>query len=119
MLREFFAPDAPSTTLERETLADLLSSERRIAALELLSESPRGIGSLARALAARTQDVPPATVDASQRKRAYVSLYQTHIPIFEEHGLVAEAGDEYELTERGEDVVAVAEELDGMTGGSR
>lgn len=70
------------TTLSQDTAFDLLSNERRRLALQYLEEhgGPVSIGELATEVAAMENDIPADEVDAQQRKRTYVSLYQTHVP---------------------------------------
>lgn len=71
-----------SSTLSQDTAFDLLSNERRRLALQYLQErdEPVSIGELATQVAAMENDIPVEEVDAQQRKRTYVSLYQTHVP---------------------------------------
>ncbi len=71
-----------SRTLSQDTAFDLLSNARRRLALQYLQDEggPISIGELATQVAAMENDIPPDDVDAQQRKRTYVSLYQTHVP---------------------------------------
>lgn len=80
-------------TQDRQTdlVFDILSSPRRRAAVRLLYEhqdSIRTLQDLAAHLAALENDVPIEALSHEQRKRVYVSLYQTHIPKLQETGLV-------------------------------
>lgn len=77
---------------------DLLSSSRRRFVLQYLSrhEGPVPFSELANELAAWENDTDVEDITERQRKRVYVSLYQTHIPKLEEAGIVdydADAGE--------------------------
>ena len=69
---------------------DLLSSSRRRFVLQYLSqhEGPVPFSELANELAAWENDTDVEEITERQRKRVYVSLYQTHIPKLEEAGVV-------------------------------
>lgn len=79
-----------SSTLSQDTAFDLLSNARRRLALQYLQEErgPVSIGELATQVAAMENDIPAEEVDSQQRKRTYVSLYQTHIPKLAKAGAV-------------------------------
>ncbi len=79
-----------SSTLSQDTAFDLLSNARRRLALQYLQEEtgPVSIGELATQVAAMENDIPVEEVDAQQRKRTYVSLYQTHVPKLAKAGAV-------------------------------
>ena len=82
--------------LSQDTAFDLLSNARRRLVLSYLQEEggPISIGELATNVAAMENDVPPEELDAQQRKRTYVSLYQTHIPKLAKAGAVDYDSDE-------------------------
>lgn len=82
------ADDAHS--LSRDTIFDVLSSRRRRFVLEYLrSESePGNLTEIATAMAASEADTTPEQLESHERKRAYVSLYQTHIPRLADEGVV-------------------------------
>ena len=79
-----------SSTLSQDTAFDLLSNARRRLALQYLQEAsgPVSIGELATNVAAMENDIPVDDVDSQQRKRTYVSLYQTHVPKLAKAGAV-------------------------------
>ena len=74
--------DTDNTTLSQDVAFDLLSNARRRFVLRQLQEGPDPIelGDLAGELAAKENGVSVEELTAQQRKRTYVSLYQTHIP---------------------------------------
>jgi hypothetical protein len=62
---------------------ELLKNKRRRAVLEYLRETEEDvvpIGELAEHIAAVENDIEVEAVSSSQRKRAYVGLYQCHLP---------------------------------------
>lgn len=71
-----------------------------------------------RRAAAWEEDVPSEELSSQQRKRVYVSLYQTHVPSLEAIGVVEYDADEgiVELADRAE---AVDEHLGGRRGRER
>jgi hypothetical protein len=76
-------------TLTRDVIFDVLSRARRRQVLQLLSsEGPMELTDLAERVAAVENDTTVEDLTKQQRKRVYVSLYQTHIPKMEEAGLV-------------------------------
>lgn len=84
-------------TLSYDVAFDLLRNTRRRFVLRQLQDAPDGIelSELSSALAAMENDVPADELSREDRKRIYVSLYQTHIPKLEDSGVVrydAEAG---------------------------
>jgi len=91
-----------------DTVFDILSNPRRRFVLHYLEqrEEPVGLNELAAEIAARENDVPVDELTSQQRKRAYVSLYQTHVPKLEEVGVVtydSESG-EVALTDRADEI---------------
>ncbi|WP_418280285.1 DUF7344 domain-containing protein [Halorubrum sp. DTA98] len=82
--------DTDNTTLSQDIAFDLLSNARRRFVLRQLQEEsdPVELGDLAGALAAKENGVPVDELTAQQRKRTYVSLYQTHIPKMVEAGVI-------------------------------
>jgi len=76
-------------TLTRDVVFDVLSSARRRQVLRLLkTEGPMELTELAEHVAARENDTTVENLTKQQRKRVYVSLYQTHVPKMEDAGLV-------------------------------
>jgi DNA-binding transcriptional ArsR family regulator len=86
--------------LSRDLIFDLLSSPRRRMALYYLRE--RGgsstVTELAEDIASLEYEVPVEELSRQQRKRVYVSLYQTHIPKLDEAGIVEYDDDTSEVT---------------------
>lgn len=82
--------DSDNTTLSQDVAFDLLSNARRRFVLRQLQEGsdPIELGDLAGALAAKENGVSVEELTAQQRKRTYVSLYQTHIPKMVESGII-------------------------------
>ena len=79
------------TELETDVVFDLLSSPRRRTALQVLHEEGDVIDdlrTLADHVAARETGKQPDQLTRPERKRVYVSLYQTHIPKLEEAGAI-------------------------------
>ena len=77
-------------SLPQDVAFDILSNARRRFVLRSLQESDGGVdlSDLAAELAAMENEVDRDELTAKQRKRAYVSLYQTHIPKMEESGVI-------------------------------
>lgn len=93
-----------STRLTQDEAFDLLSSPRRRFVIHYLQRAggPVELGSLADEVAAWENETSVEELSSQQRKRVYVSLYQTHVPKLEEFGLVeydADAGT-IEVTDR-------------------
>ncbi len=94
--------------LSQDLVFDLLSSPRRRFVLYYLrseSESMQ-LTDLADEVAAWEYDTPVEELTEQERKRAYVSLYQTHVPKLAEAGLIdydTESGT-IRLTDRASDV---------------
>lgn len=79
-----------SESLSQDTAFDILSNARRRYVLYYLREAdgPVELGELARELAAWENDTTVEELTKQQRKRVYVSLYQTHIQKLAEAGIV-------------------------------
>jgi len=90
--------------LSQDVIFDVLSSSRRRYVLYYLSqhEQPVELPSLAEEVAAWETESAVDELSSQERKRVYVSLYQTHIPKLEEVGLVDYDQDsgEVSLTEQ-------------------
>jgi len=98
--------DEPSE-LSKDEAFELLNNPRRRYVLYLLDDAPEDgleIGELASLVAAWEQDTPVADLTQQQRKRVYVSLYQTHVVRMEDLGVVEFDRDSgvVRLTERSE-----------------
>ncbi|MFW5919922.1 MAG: DUF7344 domain-containing protein [Halanaeroarchaeum sp.] len=89
-------PDLDPRTLSQDTAFDLLSNARRRFVLRRLQEEsgPVELGDLAAELASAETGVPVEDLTAQQRKRTYVSLYQTHVPKMVEAGVIEYDRDE-------------------------
>ena len=90
--------DQNNTELTRDRVFDILSSPRRRYVLYFLRTEPNPIQltDLAEHVAAWENDTTVEELSTQQRKRVYVSLYQTHLPKLAEAGLVnydEESGD--------------------------
>lgn len=74
--------DEEHCSLPPDVLFDVLKNQRRRLVLEFLreSEGPVRIGTLAEHIAAFENDVSPRRLNAQQRKRVYIGLYQCHLP---------------------------------------
>ncbi|WP_123533276.1 DUF7344 domain-containing protein [Halosimplex salinum] len=95
-------------TLTQDVVFDILSSARRRYVLYLLrtEDAPVELTELAEDVAAWENDTTVEELTKQQRKRVYVSLYQTHVPKLEDAGLVEYDQDtgEVELTSAANDV---------------
>jgi hypothetical protein len=79
------------TTLSIDEVCALLGNERRRACIRRLvtRDETVDLGALAEQIAADEQDVAgPEALTSQQRKRVYVSLYQTHAPRLADAGVV-------------------------------
>lgn len=91
-----------SGRLTQDEAYDLLSNSRRRFVISHLRKRGRPIqlDELAAEVAAWENDLPADELTDQHRKRAYVSLYQTHIPKLEEAGIVEFDSDEGTVTLR-------------------
>lgn len=78
------------TELDQDVIFDVLSSSRRRYVLYYLSQrdDPIELPELAREVAAWEMETAVEDLSPQERKRVYVSLYQTHVPKLDEVGLV-------------------------------
>lgn len=76
--------------LSQDVVFDLLSSPRRRFVLYYLNQIDEEvtIGELADEVAAWENEVDVEDLSSQQRKRVYVSLYQTHVPKMDDAGIV-------------------------------
>lgn len=81
---------SPTESLSQDEVFDILSNARRRYVLYYLREEkePVSLDELARELAAWENDTTVEELTKQQRKRVYVSLYQTHIQKLAEAGIV-------------------------------
>ncbi|MFW5918568.1 MAG: DUF7344 domain-containing protein [archaeon] len=101
-------PQSESTRLSQDEVFDLLSSPRRRYVIHYLRQAgePVELGHLADEVASWENETPVEDLTSQQRKRVYVSLYQTHVPKLEEFGILdydADAGT-VEITSRIDDI---------------
>lgn len=101
------------TQVSVDTVFEVLSNSRRRLVLSMVRrrEDPVPVSTLSAAVGAYEAGISPDEVDASERKRIYVSLYQSHIPKLEDAGLVEY--DDEARTVRG---TPAASELDDFLG---
>jgi len=83
--------DADYHTPSQDMVFDLLSNSRRRFVLHYLerADGPVRLSELAAEIAAIENEVPLEELSSQQRKRTYVSLYQTHIPKLQDAGAVS------------------------------
>lgn len=76
--------------ISQDVVFDILSSPRRRYTLYYLrtTEGPVKLTDLATQVAAWENDTDPEDITEQERKRVYVSLYQTHVPRLDEAGIV-------------------------------
>lgn len=78
--------------LETDIALDLLSNVRRRETLYLLDEKEDPelvtLNELSVHLAAVENDIDPQEINSQQRKRCYVSIYQTHLPKLKDHEVI-------------------------------
>jgi hypothetical protein len=82
--------DSDYQSLSQDLVFDLLSNSRRRFVLHYLKQADGSVrlSELAAEIAAIENDVPVDDLTSQQRKRTYVSLYQTHIPKLQDAGAV-------------------------------
>ena len=97
------------TQVSADTVFEILSSSRRRHVLSMLRQrdEPVAMMTLAADIGARENDIRPEAVDPTERKRIYVSLYQTHVPKLETAGLA-----EYDSTTGTVSQTAATTEID-------
>ncbi len=83
--------DTDYKPLSQDQVFDLLSNSRRRFVLHYLKQAdgPVRLSELAAEIAAIENEVSVEELTSQQRKRTYVSLYQTHIPKLEDAGAVS------------------------------
>ena len=80
----------PDHELTQAELFDVFSNARRRRTVQYLKRQGGAcdLAPLVERVAARENDVDPDDVTRTQRRRVYISLYQTHLPMLEDHGIV-------------------------------
>ena len=88
--------DAEADSLSEDMAFTLLSNPRRRFVISYLSHrgSPVGIHELAEQIAAWENETDVDELTREDRKKAYISLYQTHIPKLEDAGIITYDEDE-------------------------
>ena len=83
--------DVSATSLSPEDIYEVLSNRRRRYAVHYLKQTdePVDVSTLAEQVAAWENEKPVGELDSQERKRVYISLYQSHLPTLEKRGLVA------------------------------
>lgn len=96
--------------LSQDVVFDLLSSPRRRFVLYYLNQvdDEVEIGELADEVAAWENETDVEDLTSQQRKRVYVSLYQTHVPKMEDAGIIDYDSDRgtVSLADQAEDISA-------------
>lgn len=87
-------PQDPTDTnlnLSTEDVYEVLSNRRRRYTIHYLKQTddPVDVSTLAEQVAAWENDKAVAELDSQERKRVYISLYQSHLPTLEKRGLVS------------------------------
>lgn len=100
-------------SISQDAVFDILSNARRRYVLYYLrqADEPVELSELARELAAWENDTTPEELTKQQRKRVYVSLYQTHIQKLADAGMV-----EYDQESGMVTLAAGAHHLEGYLG---
>lgn len=75
-------PEEEQSALPKDVQFDILKNRRRRLVLRYLfeNENPVSIGTLSEHVAGIENDKDPRSLDSQERKRAYVGLYQCHLP---------------------------------------
>lgn len=93
-----------SGEMSPDLVFEILSNTRRRMVLYYLRQydGSATVQELAEQIAALENDVPVSDLTRQQRKRVYVSLYQTHLPKLEQTGIIEydDDGEEVFLTDR-------------------
>ena len=100
--------ESKASDIPLDVVFDLLSNSRRRHVLRyLLTESPSTtLGDLAEYIAGIENEKPEQALSSAERKRVYISLYQSHLPKMDEAGVINFENDRktVELTENAEAV---------------
>jgi hypothetical protein len=108
---------AAAPSLSREDVFELLKNERRRIVVEYLRQrdGPVEVGPLSEHVAAVENDTTRESVGHDERKRAYVSLYQGHLPKMDEYGVVTHDKDRG-VVDRGPNFDGVTAMLEAVSG---
>lgn len=82
--------DESDDELPKEIEYDILKNERRRLVLRYLfeNETPASLSTLSEHVAGVENDKDPRKLDSQERKRAYVGLYQCHLPRMDDAGVI-------------------------------
>ena len=80
----------PESDLSQAELFDVFSNARRRMAVRVLNQRNGAcdLRPLVEQVAAWENETTIEAVTRAQRRRVYISLYQTHLPMLEDHGIV-------------------------------
>lgn len=94
--------ESAAVELSQNTVFEIFSNTRRRMVLYYLRDrgGPVPVEELAAEVAAFENDANVDDLSRQQRKRVYVSLYQTHLPKLEEAGVIDYKDDGIQLTDR-------------------
>jgi hypothetical protein len=96
--------------LPSDVVFEILKNQRRRLVLQYLreTEGPARLGTLAEHIAAFENGVSPTGLNAQQRKRVYIGLYQCHLPKMADAGVVDFDQDRgiVEMNDDGESLLA-------------
>jgi len=83
-------PSEPSRDVSEDELFEVLANQRRRFAVHLLKreETSLTIGDMAEQIAAWENEVDPAEITGTERKRVYTALQQSHLPKMDRAGVV-------------------------------
>lgn len=76
--------------LDKDAVFSLLKNQRRRDVLRYLDahSGEASTGEVAEHVAARENDIPVSQLTSKQRKRVYVALYQCHLPMMADYGVI-------------------------------
>lgn len=83
--------EAPSIRISKDDAFHILQNPRRRAVLRYFLESEEDrfvMGDIAEEVAAWEHDTTVSQLDSDQRQRVYISLYQSHLPKLDDHGVI-------------------------------
>jgi hypothetical protein len=114
--------DDSDTSLDVDERFDLLCNARRLNLLEYLyrQDDPVHLTQAATYIAARENDKSVQELTEDERRRAYISLYQTHLPLLVKHDVIHwnETTNTVEIADAGELLPYLdAEQTDGFRWG--
>lgn len=103
-----YDPDAGSPEISPDLVFDILSSQRRRMVLFYLRQldGMAQVNEIAKEIASMENDLPVEELTRQQKKRVYVSLYQTHLPKLAQAGIIDYDREEGQvaLTDRAYDI---------------